>query len=84
MVILAKKVKQTFHDDDDDGGDHDNDDGGISNVNDRVDDICEMVHIKDLFVCVCVGGGGWRIIYMPISTEGSGMPTMRPKSGFPV
>ena len=55
VVILAKKVKQTFLDDDD--GDHDNDDGGISNVNDSVDDICEMVHIKDLFVCVWGGGG---------------------------
>ena len=33
-------------------------------------------------VCVCVGGGGGggsvgRTIYMPISAEGSGTPTMR-------
>ena len=27
-----------------------------------------------------VGGGGERTIYMPICIEGSGMPTMRPKT----
>ena len=32
------------------------------------------------------GGGerGGRTIYMPISTEGSGMPTTRPETGCPV
>ena len=30
------------------------------------------------------GVGGERTIDMPISTEGSGMPTMRPKAGSPV
>ena len=35
------------------------------------------------------GGGGGRqgrgtIIYMPISTKGSGTPTTRPKTGSPV
>ena len=34
-------------------------------------------------VCVCVWGGGGETINMPICTEGSGMPTMRPKTGFP-
>ena len=31
-----------------------------------------------------VGVGGGRTIYMPISTEGSGTPTTRPKTGSPV
>ena len=30
------------------------------------------------------GGGGRRTIYIPISTEGSGIPTMRLKTGSPV
>ena len=34
---------------------------------------------SDWCVCVCV-----RTINMPISTEGSGMPTTRPNSGSPV
>ena len=36
-------------------------------------------------VCVCVGGGGGcRTIYMPISTEGSGMLTTTPKTSSSV
>ena len=31
-------------------------------------------------VCVCGGG----TIYVPISTEGSGTQTMRPRTGYPV
>ena len=34
------------------------------------------------------GGWGWewqwQTIYMPISTKGSGMPTMKRKTGYPV
>ena len=30
------------------------------------------------------GGGGGGTIFVPIFTEGSGTPTMRPKTGFPV
>ena len=37
-----------------------------------------------LEVCVGGGGGGGQAINIPIPTEGSGMPTTRPKNGSPV
>ena len=33
--------------------------------------------------CIISLGGGGGSIYVPISTEGSGMPTTRPKTGYP-